>query len=109
MRDLDVTAAFGLEAACPRKRQRGWRLQDSGQASLSPSSITPRRGPSSPPVNAIRASCPAFVQVSIQTRTGLPGSCAHHYDTNFAALVLAGCDRTKHIGDLKPPVDRNPS
>jgi hypothetical protein len=32
------------------------------------------------------------VQVSIQTRKGPPGSCAHHYDTNFAALVLAGCD-----------------
>jgi hypothetical protein len=28
--------------------------------------------------------------------------CAHHYDTNFAAGVLAGCDRTKHIGNLTP-------
>jgi len=35
--NLDVTAALGLEAAYPRKRQRGWRLPNSGQASLSPS------------------------------------------------------------------------
>jgi hypothetical protein len=56
-----------------------------------------------------QGSCPAFVQVSIQTRTGTLGLCAHHYDTNFAALVLAGCDRTKHIGNPKLPVDRNPS
>jgi hypothetical protein len=32
------------------------------------------------------------VQVSIQTRKGPLGFCAHHYDPNFAALVLAGCD-----------------
>jgi len=49
-----------------------------------------------------QGSCPAFVQVSIQTRKGPPGFCAHHYDTNFAALIMAGCDRTKHIGNLKP-------
>ena len=55
-----------------------------------------------------QGSCPAFVQVSIQTRKGPPGFCAHHYDTNFAPLIMAGCDRTKHIGNLKPPVDRNP-
>jgi hypothetical protein len=32
-----------------------------------------------------------------------------HYDTNFAALVVRGCDHARHIGDLKSPVDRNPS
>ena len=47
--------------------------------------------------------CPAFVQVSIQTRKGPLGFGAYHYDTNFAALILAGCDRMKHIGDLKSP------
>jgi len=35
--------------------------------------------------------------------------CAHHYDTNFAAFVVRGCDHARHIGDLKFPVDRNPS
>ena len=55
-----------------------------------------------------QGSCPAFVQVSIQTRKRPLGFCAHHYDTNFAALVLAGCDRTKHIGNLKPPVGWEP-
>ena len=35
-------------------------------------------------------------------RKGPLGSCTHRYDTNFAALVLAGCDRTKHIGNLTP-------
>jgi len=39
-----------------------------------------------------QGSRPANVQVSIQTRTGPPGFYAHHYQTNFAALVLAGCD-----------------
>ena len=52
---------------------------------------------------------PGFRPGSIQTRKGTLGFGAHHYDTNFAALALAGCDRTKHIGNLKPPVDRNPS
>ena len=56
-----------------------------------------------------QGSCPAFVPDSIQTRKDPLGFCAHHYDTNFAALDLADCDRTKHIGNLKPPVDRNPS
>jgi len=42
------------------------------------------------------------VQVSIQTLKSALGFCAHHYDTSFAALVLAGCDRTEHIGNLKP-------
>jgi hypothetical protein len=56
-----------------------------------------------------QSSCPAFVQVSIQTRKRLLGFCAHHHDTNFAALVLAAATRIKHIGDLKPPVDRNSS
>jgi hypothetical protein len=49
------------------------------------------------------------VQVSIQTHKSPLGFCAYHYDTNFAALDPADCDRTKHIGNLKPPVDRNPS
>ena len=39
-----------------------------------------------------QGSCPAFVQVSIQTRKGTLGFGAHHYQTNFAALVLADCD-----------------
>ncbi len=38
------------------------------------------------------------MQVSIQTRKGPLGFCAHHHDTNFAVPILAGCDRTKHIG-----------
>ena len=50
-----------------------------------------------------------FVQVSIQTRQRPLGFCAHHYDTSFAALVVRGCDHASHIGDLKAPVDRNPS
>ena len=54
-------------------------------------------------------SCPAFVQVSIQTRQRPLGFCAHHYDTSFAALVVRGRDHASHIGDLKAPVDRNPS
>jgi hypothetical protein len=37
VRDLDVTAAYGIEAACPRKGQYGWRLPDSGRPSLSAS------------------------------------------------------------------------
>ena len=52
--------------------------------------------------------CPAFVQVSIQTSAGPLGFCAHHYDTNFAALVLAGCDRTKHIGEPETPGGQEP-
>jgi hypothetical protein len=55
-----------------------------------------------------QGSCPAFVQVSIQTPAGPLGFCTHHYDTNFAALVLAGCDRTKHIGNLKTPGGQEP-
>jgi hypothetical protein len=35
LRDLDLTAAYGTEAACPRKGQRGCRIP--GQPSLSPS------------------------------------------------------------------------
>jgi hypothetical protein len=50
-----------------------------------------------------QGSCPAFVQVSIQTPAGPLGFCAHHYDTNFAALVVRGCDHARHIGDLKSP------
>ena len=45
---------------------------------------------------------PGFRPDSIQTRKSALGFCAHHYDTSFAALVLAGCDRTEHIGNLKP-------
>jgi hypothetical protein len=56
-----------------------------------------------------QGSCPAFVQVSIRTRTRPLGFCAHHYDTNCAALVVRGCDQARHIGDVKSPVDRNPS
>jgi hypothetical protein len=41
-----------------------------------------------------QGSCPAFVQVSIHTSQGPLGLCAHHYDTNFTALVVRGCDRT---------------
>jgi hypothetical protein len=78
VRDLDLTAAYGIEAAV--------RVRDSAAAGFR-STVTERhldharRCPSSPPVNAIRASCPAFVQVSIQTRKGPLGSCTHHYDT----------------------------
>ena len=50
-----------------------------------------------------QGSCAAFAQVSIQTRAGPLGFCAHHYDTNFAALVVRGCDHARRIGDLKPP------
>ena len=37
LRDLDLTDAYGIEAACLRKGQRRWRRPDSGQPSLSPS------------------------------------------------------------------------
>jgi hypothetical protein len=50
-----------------------------------------------------QSSCPAFVQVSIQTRKRPLGFCAHHHDTNFAALVLAGCDpHQAHRGPETP-------
>ena len=50
-----------------------------------------------------QGSCPAFVQVSIQTRKRPLGFCAHHYDTNFAALVLADCDpHQAHWGPETP-------
>ena len=104
MRDLDVTAALGLEAACPRKRQRGWRRPDSGQPVTERQLDHAPAMPVQPTGQCDQGSCPAFVQVSIQTGKGPPGFCAHRYDTNFAAVVLAACDRTKHIGDLKPPV-----
>jgi len=55
-----------------------------------------------------QGSCLAFVQVSIQTPAGR-SAYARHYDTNLAALVVRVCDHAKHIGDLKPPVDRNSS
>jgi hypothetical protein len=35
LRDLDLTAAYGTEAACPRRGQRRCRIP--GQPSLSPS------------------------------------------------------------------------
>jgi hypothetical protein len=54
VRDLDVTAAYGIEAACPRNGQPGLRLPDSGQPVTEPSSIAPRRCPSSPLINAAR-------------------------------------------------------
>jgi hypothetical protein len=57
---------------------------------------------SSPPINAIRAAARLFVQVSIQTRKRPLGFYAYHYGTNFAALVVRGCDQARHIGDLKP-------
>jgi hypothetical protein len=50
-----------------------------------------------------QGSYPAFVQVSKQTPAGPRGFCAHHYDTNFAALVLAGCDpHQAHRGPETP-------
>jgi len=50
-----------------------------------------------------QGSCPAFVQVSIRTPAGPLRFFAHHYDTNFAALVVRGCDHARHTGDLKFP------
>jgi len=63
--------------------------------------------PVQPTGQRYQGSCPANVQVGINIRTG-PLGCAHHHDTNFAALVRAGCDRTKHIGDLKCPGGSEP-
>ena len=57
----------------------------------------------------MRAAARLFVQVGIQTRKAPAGFCAHYYDTNVAAFVMRGCDHARHIGDLKSPVDRNPS
>jgi hypothetical protein len=56
-----------------------------------------------------QGSCRLFVQDNIQTRKRPLGFCAHHNGTNLAALVVRGCDHARHIGDLKAPVDRNPS
>ena len=109
MRDLDLTAAYGIEAACPRMGQRGWRRPDSGQPVTEPQLDHAPAMPVQPTDQCDQGNCPAFVQVSIQTPAGPVGLCAHHYDTNFAALVVRVCDHAKHIGDLKPPVDRNSS
>jgi len=106
--DLDVTAAYGIEAACPRKGQRGWRRPDSGQPVAEPQLDHAPAMPIQPTGQCDQGSCPAFGQVSIQTPAGPVGLRTHHYDTNFAALVLAGCDRTKHIGNLKPPGGQEP-
>ena len=87
-RDLDLTAACEIEAAC-RVTQRDCRFR---------STVTERQLDHVPAMSVQptdqcdQGSCPAFVQVSIQTRKG-----------------PLGFDRIKHIGDLKPPVDRNPS
>ena len=101
-----MTAAYGIEAAA--------RLRDCAAAGFRSAVTEPQLDhaparPVQPTGQCNQGSCPVNVQVSIQTRKGPLGLCAHHYDTNFAALVLAGCDRTKHIGNLTPPVDRNPS
>ena len=42
-------------------------------------------------------------------RAARPGLDRRLPDTNFAALAVRGCDHARHIGDLKSPVDRNPS
>jgi hypothetical protein len=60
--------------------------------------------PAQPTGQCDQGSCPAFVPVSIQTRKGPLGFYTHHYDTNFAGLVVRGCDNARHTGDLKPPV-----
>ena len=103
MRDLDVTAAYGIEAACPRKGTARLAAAGFRSAVAEPRLDHVPAMPVQPTGQCDQGSCPAFVQVSIQTRKGPLGFCAHHYDTNFAALVVRGCDRIKHIGDLKPP------
>jgi hypothetical protein len=39
-----------------------------------------------------QGSCPAFVQVSIQTRKRPPGFYAHRYDTDHQGLTTAGAE-----------------
>ena len=100
MRDLDVTAAYGIEVAA--------RVRDSAAAGFRSAVTEPQLDcvpamPVQPTGQCDQGSCPAFAQVSTQTRKGPLGFCVHHYDTNFAALVVRGCERIKRIGDLKPP------
>ncbi len=70
MRDLELTAAYGLKATCPRKVRRGWRLPDSGQPVAEPQLDHAPAMPVQPTDQCDQGSCPAFVQVSIQTRKG---------------------------------------
>jgi hypothetical protein len=102
VRDLDLTAAYGIEVACPRKGQRGWR-PDSGQPVTEPQLDHAPAMPVQPADQCDQGSCPAFRPGQHPDRKRPLGFCAHHYDTNFAALVVRGCDHARHIGDLKPP------
>ncbi len=50
------------------------------------------------------ASCPARVQVVIETSAGPLGLCAHHGQEVFDQLILQGRHppQPRYIGDLKP-------
>lgn len=86
LRDLDLTAAYGTEAACPRKGTA--RLPDPGSVVTEPQLDHVPAMPVQPTDQCDQGSCPAFVQVSIQTPAGRP---AHAHTTTTPASPRSSC------------------